>query len=299
MADCIPAGMEAFVATDDEQFKVIKKVIDLCDYYILVIGKRYGSINLTTGLSYTEMEYDYAREENIPILVFVIDDSVSLPVEKIETEPEKADKLRLFVEKAKTNRLVSMWKTSAELIGQLAIAIMRAKAEISRPGWQRGVDFDEASLRREIMELQSENQGLKMRLKKADETIESFTAQSSVAFENVKVQIDYYCYSGTANMRFDSSKTVALPELFSVISTEMMDVSTTESRVYDAIREQLFGSTAYYFKDDQLVKRMLNQFRALGLLYSSWSNEKSSLYWGLTPKGQKTRDDMILIRSGG
>ena len=28
MADCIPAGMENFVATDDEQFSVIKKVID-------------------------------------------------------------------------------------------------------------------------------------------------------------------------------------------------------------------------------------------------------------------------------
>ena len=38
MADCIPAGMEAFVATDNEQFEVIKKVIDLCDYYVLIIG---------------------------------------------------------------------------------------------------------------------------------------------------------------------------------------------------------------------------------------------------------------------
>ena len=45
MADCIPAGMEAFVATDLEQFEVIKRVIDLCDYYILIIGKRYGSVD--------------------------------------------------------------------------------------------------------------------------------------------------------------------------------------------------------------------------------------------------------------
>ena len=27
MADCIPAGMEAFVATDKEQFEVIKKLL--------------------------------------------------------------------------------------------------------------------------------------------------------------------------------------------------------------------------------------------------------------------------------
>ena len=61
MADCIPAGMEAFVATDAEQFEVIKKVIDLCDYYVLILGRRYGSINADTGISYTEMEYEYAR----------------------------------------------------------------------------------------------------------------------------------------------------------------------------------------------------------------------------------------------
>ena len=58
MADCIPAGMEAFVATDNEQFEVIKKVIDLCDYYILIIGKMYGTVNPATEVSYTEMEYD-------------------------------------------------------------------------------------------------------------------------------------------------------------------------------------------------------------------------------------------------
>lgn len=49
-ADCIPAGMEAFVATDAEQFEVIKKVIDLCDYYVLIIGKRYGSISPDTSI---------------------------------------------------------------------------------------------------------------------------------------------------------------------------------------------------------------------------------------------------------
>ena len=66
-ADCIPAGMENFVAQDEEQFNVIKKVIDLCDYYVLIIGKRYGSINPNTGKSYTEMEYDYAISKKIPV----------------------------------------------------------------------------------------------------------------------------------------------------------------------------------------------------------------------------------------
>jgi hypothetical protein len=58
--ECIPAGMEAFPAIDEEQFEFIKKVIDDCDYYLLVIGGRYGSVSEEAGLSYTEMEYDYA-----------------------------------------------------------------------------------------------------------------------------------------------------------------------------------------------------------------------------------------------
>ena len=74
MANYIPAGMEAFVATNEEQFKLIKQVIDLCDYYVLIIGERYGSLNETTGLSYTEMKYDYAVSKNIPVLVFSLDD---------------------------------------------------------------------------------------------------------------------------------------------------------------------------------------------------------------------------------
>ena len=57
--DCIPAGMELFPAADEEQWEFIKKVIDDCDYYLLVIGGRYGSVT-SEGISYTEKEFDYA-----------------------------------------------------------------------------------------------------------------------------------------------------------------------------------------------------------------------------------------------
>ncbi len=51
--DCIPAGMELFPAIDEGQWEFIKKVIDDCDYYLLIIGGRYGSV-AEDGLSYTE-----------------------------------------------------------------------------------------------------------------------------------------------------------------------------------------------------------------------------------------------------
>ena len=43
--NCIPAGMELFPAADEEQLAFIKRVIDDCDYYLLIIGGRYGSVD--------------------------------------------------------------------------------------------------------------------------------------------------------------------------------------------------------------------------------------------------------------
>ncbi|MDR9828507.1 DUF4062 domain-containing protein [Vibrio sp. FNV 38] len=40
--DCIPAGMELFPATDEDAWSLIKEIIDNCDYYILIIGGKYG-----------------------------------------------------------------------------------------------------------------------------------------------------------------------------------------------------------------------------------------------------------------
>ena len=43
--DCIPAGMELFPASNEDQWTLIKRIIDDCDYYIVIIGGRYGSTN--------------------------------------------------------------------------------------------------------------------------------------------------------------------------------------------------------------------------------------------------------------
>ena len=132
-ANCIPAGMEAFVAANEDQFSVIKKVIDLCDYYILILNNRYGSINATTGKSYTEMEYDYAVSLNIPILVFA---STNIAPSK---EDEIAhSKFLVFREKVMKGRMASTWDSPSDLSVDVAIALNNAIKDYPRPGWIRG-----------------------------------------------------------------------------------------------------------------------------------------------------------------
>ena len=68
--DCIPAGMELFPAADEEQWLFIKKVIDDCDYYLLVLGGRYGSTT-SDGISYTEKEFDYAVSIGLKVVALI------------------------------------------------------------------------------------------------------------------------------------------------------------------------------------------------------------------------------------
>lgn len=303
MADCIPAGMEAFVATDLEQFEVIKKVIDYCDYYVLIIGKRYGSISSETGISYTEMEYDYAISKGIPVLVFAIDESIELPENKIDTDTEKIEKLRTFRDKAMSNRMATVWRSSDELTGNLAISIMKAKTEIKRPGWQRAVSYDEASLRREIMDLQVEKDKLLKSNTEKQKIIDSLTEQTDLAFDNCNIYFKYYYYrtvysgSRTKSEKTNKDKNIPLLDLFKVISLEMLDVSITEKGVENAIKSKLFDeTTSIYFEDSQIIKFILNQLCELKLIYSKWSSNQSALFWGVTEMGKKVRNDLLLIR---
>src|SRR5262245_31138897 len=66
----VVAGMELFPATDQQQLDYIKRVIDRSDYYVVILGGRYGTPS-DDGKSYTEKEFEYAVSRNIPVLAFL------------------------------------------------------------------------------------------------------------------------------------------------------------------------------------------------------------------------------------
>lgn len=79
----IPAGMELFSAGDESQKETIKRWIQESDVYLLILGGRYGSIDSSTGMSYTHWEYEYAGEISKPRFAVVISDKAL--EEKIKT----------------------------------------------------------------------------------------------------------------------------------------------------------------------------------------------------------------------
>ena len=85
--DCIPSGMEPFPATDEEQWEFIKRIIDDCNYYLLIVGGRYGSTT-PEGISYTEKEYHYAIDKEIKVIALLHGNPDEIPSSKTELDPE-------------------------------------------------------------------------------------------------------------------------------------------------------------------------------------------------------------------
>jgi chaperonin GroEL len=134
--DCIPAGMELFPAADEAQLQFIKRVIDDCDYYVLIIGGRYGSTN-ADGVSYTEREYEYAIERGIRVLAFIHEDPDNISVGKSDIDPELRTRLAAFRRRVAQDRLVKFWKNATELPGLVALSLTAAIKQYPAVGWVR------------------------------------------------------------------------------------------------------------------------------------------------------------------
>jgi len=154
----IPAGMEMFTASNDEQFEYIKKIIQDCDYYVLIVGGRYGTINPTTGISYTEQEYNYAIDLGIPVLAFVHETPFDLP--SIKRDDKNRDEFETFLKKVKIGRMVKYWNNIDRLIADVIISLNHAFRNNPQPGWIRGGEYSDTGLLKQINDLRMEKEKL-------------------------------------------------------------------------------------------------------------------------------------------
>jgi hypothetical protein len=136
--DAFPAGMELFPAADDDAWTLIKRVIDSSDYYLLVVGGKYGSIDPETELSYTEKEYDYAVEQGKPVMAFLHSDPDKIEFGKSEKDKAAQEKLKAFREKVEKNKHVKYWSGPENLAGVVALSYASFRKAYPATGWIRG-----------------------------------------------------------------------------------------------------------------------------------------------------------------
>jgi len=138
--ECIPVGMEQFPASGMSQMAYIEKMLDDCDYYILILAGKYGSLD-SDGIGFTEKEFDYANSKGMPIMSFVFEDMGVLPNYRCESTDEKREKLFSFRSKVCANRLVNFYTDIGSLKAAVATSINRCKTDFEAVGWVRGDSF--------------------------------------------------------------------------------------------------------------------------------------------------------------
>ena len=333
--DAIPAGMELFPAADDDAWTLIERVIDASDYYLLVIGGKYGSIDHATELSYTEREFDYAVAAGKPVMAFLHEDPDAIPAGKSEKTEEAQAKLATFRTKVEQLKHVKYWVNADSLQGRVALSFASFTKSYPATGWIRGDVETAAGALSEINDLRKQLDAAKAQLTTArtspppgvedlEQGSDSFVATASAATktrDETKTSWGSWVWQDwTGAQEVDPT----WDELFSAIGPTLLDeaeqmallnrLNVSLAKGWGAefrkdVRDQIeatgatvaaFSGTSVKLSTDDFGT-VLVQLRALGLIQRS--DRKRSIsdkgtYWTLTPYGDTHLTTLRARRKG-
>ena len=108
-------GMEFFGADNRTPLDVCLDKLSYCQIYVCIIGMRYGSVEKNSGKSYTEIEYERARELGLPCYVYIIDEeNARIPPKYVERN-EGATKLDAFKNQLRSNHVCKKFASPVDL----------------------------------------------------------------------------------------------------------------------------------------------------------------------------------------
>ena len=293
--NCIPCGMELFPAASDDAWSLIKRIIDECDYYVLVVGGRYGSTD-SRGISYTEKEYVYAMKRNKPIVAFLHADPGKIIFEKSEAEQSARRKLQRFRKRIQKEHHVSHWKSPEELgarVSQSLHDMIRNKPAI---GWIR---CDDAGIRHAIKECES----LRKRLREYEAARKvhdrsSRNAGESLAQGRDKVALHWGYWSPKSHRYCRRRLSLSWDEVFLSLVQSLgygrayHREETIRRALEDMLRKRFelcnkpVGAIMYMRLEDPEFRIVARQMIGLGMVEIDAKKEISPL-WRLTAQGER------------
>lgn len=301
--DCIPAGMELFPAADEEQWRFIQRIIDDCDYYILIIGNRYGTIT-EEGISYTEKEYDYAISKGLNVLAFLHEKPDDMPANKSDLDSEARKKLAMFREKVTDNRLVKTWKDASELPGLVALSLTKTMKVDPAVGWVRASNVVSGELLTDMNELRKENVHLKTAIAALEKAGGSQDYNLAAIDEVFRFRLRWKEKLYNQNRERVKEVNATWNEIFAQVAPDL------ESHPSDgAVNYKLGGS--FYRKDKPNVQQTVRideddfktirvQLTAYGWIetrYSKTTKGDMALFWVLTEKGRRMMFEVRTIKT--
>ena len=303
--DCIPAGMELFPAVDEEQWEFIKSIIDDCDYYILIIGGRYGSVT-ADGIGYTEKEYDYAISIGLKVLAFVHERPEEIPVRKSDIDPTLRANLSAFREKVTANRLVKFWSTPAELPGIVALSLQKTIKLYPAIGWVRASEAASNEVLTDLNELRKANDSLRAKVKELESHEPPAALNLAGLDEAFEFQVKWHVSGSHGGYDKREPFKVTWAEIFSSVGPSLIEHpsddkanGTIAAGLYRKIYDNPESPTGIKVVDDDFDTIRV-QLTTLGLIeatYTKTTRGGMGLFWNITRKGQQLLLQLRTVRS--
>jgi len=154
---------------NENAWKLIERVISESDYYVLIIGGRYGSQDDVTGLSYTQKEYELAVKLGIPVLAFLHRKPGGLSVDNSELDSKTRKKLLNFRKMVEVPHHCNYWESISDLNGLVFPALINVFETSPAQGWIRDTGESVEELNSRLVALQKKYDLANERLSKLDE----------------------------------------------------------------------------------------------------------------------------------
>jgi hypothetical protein len=305
--DHMPAGMELFPATDASAWQLIRDVIDASDYYVLIIGGRYGSLD-EAGIGYTEKEYDYALSTKKPVVPLLHEKPDNLPRGKTETDAAAWERLSTFRSKVEKRHTCVYWKTVDDLKARVIIGLTSVIKRQPAAGWVRADTVPTSVTLLEVLTLKTRIAELEQANVDRDTDPPRGTEGLAQGDDRVELNIQFTSRSHTSkyphsqDARYRISVSPTWNQIFAAVAPTMTN-EATDHVLRTALKSFLSQETAKayrdrkQFKDKQLIDfshasseidTCIIQLRALGLIKvndKKRSVKDTGTYWALTPYG--------------
>lgn len=297
----IPAGMEGFPAIDMEQLKYIKKIVDQCDYYILIVAGRYGSVD-ADGISYTEKEYQYAVETGKAVLAFVLENPEALSLDKVDSDPDTLVRLEAFRAHVMSGRIVHLWKDRESLKYAVFKSLVAAFDELPSVGWVRANRVASEDLLEQINELRIRNDQLQSAYDHLKDELTPKISDVAPLDSSFLVHYSYRQRVGHETKTYKSSVTMTWRTIFTAIGPELIKArppGTISTSLDKFITEKTLVRDRFTHILDATENQIKIQLSALGLIKNFQGQNISgamSEWVQLTDLGTRTLYETMTIR---
>ncbi len=298
--NCFPVGMEYFNAADDSQWDVITSLIDECDYYVLIVAGRYGSIDEASGKSYTQKEYEYAVKKGVPVISFVHSDVKLLPSGKVDSDAAVVQKLDDF-KKEISKKLWQKWDNKDSLASAVVLSLNKLIKSKPRTGWVRYVSLS-AEANKQILALKEENEALRAKLKQVEDEDPKGIEVFQQGDDEVQISVSYHYINRNyikVGLTWNRIVSILAPALVDEASEERM-----KNVFIDSIREDILETDNSYKPNHsrieeesfQQVKVQLIALRIIELSDRKRTVKDTETYWHLTPYGFRVMMNLKALR---